>query len=145
MPWIILLLPWLELWTLIELGASTSALTALAWVFATLLLGLSMIRRQGLQVLQQMQRDADTGFFSPQLLSDDLAMICSGMLLMVPGLITDSLALLVLIGPLRRKLLGLGKWQVQSGTASYRQRSPESPQSGDEPTTLEGDFRRLDD
>jgi len=43
----ILLLPWLELFTLIELGIRTSALTALAWVLATLLLGLALLQRQG--------------------------------------------------------------------------------------------------
>ena len=32
MGWVFVLYPFLELWSLIELGAQTSALTALAWV-----------------------------------------------------------------------------------------------------------------
>ena len=43
----IMLLPWLELFTLIELGIKTSALTALMYVFTTLLLGLAIVQRQG--------------------------------------------------------------------------------------------------
>ena len=150
MRWIFLLLPWLELWTLIELGAATSALTALGWVFLSLVLGLTMIRRQGLNMLQQMQREADSGFFTPRLLMDDLALVSSGLLLMVPGLITDCMAVVMLIGPLRRKLLGLGRWQVEVEGASFtaRPRSADGaggPQQPGQPTTLEGDFRRLDD
>jgi len=138
---LILLFPWLELWTLIELGARTSALTALAYVFATLVLGIAMIRRQGLTLLQQMQRDAEVGFFSPRLLMDDLALVSAGLLFMVPGIITDVMALLVLIGPLRRRLLGLGRWQVH--TTHTRTGGPSG--DADDPVTLEGEFRRLDD
>ncbi len=150
MPWIFLLLPWLELWTLIELGSAIGGLTALMYVFVTLVLGLAMIRRQGLNMLRQMQRDADSGFFGPQLLVDDLALVTSGLLLLIPGLITDCMALLVLIGPLRRRLLGLGarsgRWQVHSTT--YTSRGPddsETPRKDSDRVTLEGDFHRLDD
>jgi len=134
MRWIFLLLPWIELWTLIELGAATSGLTALAWVFLSLMLGLSLIRRQGMQMLSEMQRQDGVRMLGPQLLADELALVSSGVLLMVPGLITDSLALLFLIGPLRRRVLRAGRWDEQ----------PPSPDGG-EHVTLEGDFRRLDD
>ena len=43
-----LLLPWLELFTLIQLGIETSALTALGYVFLTFLAGLFVLRIQGM-------------------------------------------------------------------------------------------------
>ena len=150
MPWILFLLPWLELWTLIELGGAIGGFTTVLYVFATLMLGLTMIRRQGLILLRQMQQDADQGFFGPQLLMDDLALVTSGLLLMIPGLITDFSALLVLIGPLRRRLLGLGarsgRWKAH--TTTFHSQGPNSPdQAGPDSRhdTLEGEFRRLDD
>ena len=142
MPWIFLLLPWIELWTLIELGAVVGALGALLYVFATLVLGLALLRRQGLAVVRKMQQEYGGRFVGPQLLLDDMAIFSSGLLLMIPGLITDSLALLCLIGPLRRRLLGLlgnGASQHSAGGDQTRHRS----ESGGD--TLEGEFRRLDD
>ena len=106
MPWLFLLLPWIELWTLIELGSATSALTALAQVFLTLMFGLGLVRRQGLQMLGEMQRQG--GMFGPQMLMDDLSVVSCGLLLMVPGLVTDTLGVVLLIGPLRRRLMRLG-------------------------------------
>ncbi len=51
----IIILPWLELFTLIELGVKTSALTALAYVFATLLLGIAILQRQGRGMFERLQ------------------------------------------------------------------------------------------
>jgi len=160
MPWFIFLFPLLELYTLIVFGDEYGALTAIAWVVLGVFLGMAMIRRQGLSMIRQMQRDAQSGLISARMLGDDLAVVTSGLLLMVPGLITDVMALLVLIGPLRRRLVGSrGTERVTVHTrASYR--SP-GDEAGDRPgdgrgdkrrdghdrgnVTLEGDYRRLDD
>ena len=149
MPWIFLLLPWIELWTLIELGSEIGGLFALLYVFATLMLGLSMLRRQGLAIVRKMQREQGAGFIGPQLLLDDMAIVSCGLLLMVPGLITDFLAVLCLVGPLRRRLLGLfGVKPAVADADAFTQRPDgvvpgrQSPAGGD---TLEGEFKRLDD
>ena len=140
---LLFLFPWIELWTLIQLGIDTSALTAVAWVFFTLVLGVSLIRRQGLAMLQQMQRDSQTGMITPRFLGDDLAVVTSGLLLMIPGLITDCLSLVVLIGPLRRGLLRLGPDRYRAEARFYSN----SPPRGDaqDNVTIDGDYRRLDD
>ncbi len=134
---LILLLPWLELLTLIQLGIETSALTALAYVLFTLLLGFWLLRRQGMDIFQRL-RDAQQGVVpGPQLLLDDMAMGLAAVLLMVPGLLSDVAALVVMIGPLRRRLVrGLSGPQAQP----YR---PEQDSAG--PTTLEGEYRRVDE
>lgn len=140
MPLIFLLLPWLELWTLIELGSSTSALTAMLYVLATLMLGAALIRHQGVALLRQMQAQAGSGrMLGPQLLMDDLALVSCGLLLMIPGLITDLLAVVFLIGPLRRRLLGV--WQRPDAVVEEPHTRPQGPsQRG--PVTLEGEFER---
>jgi len=43
----LLMLPWLELFTLIQLGIYTSALTAMLYVLVTLILGIVILQRQG--------------------------------------------------------------------------------------------------
>jgi UPF0716 protein FxsA len=141
MPWIFLLLPWLELWTLIELGSATSGLTAMAYVFVTLAVGITLIRRQGEGMMSRLREQAQDGLFNPEWLVDDLALVGAGVLLMIPGLITDSLALIFLIAPLRRGLGRLlGVKMVQSGqSAQFRTTDSE------EQVTLEGEYRRVDD
>ncbi len=154
MQWFFLLFPFFELWTLIELGAATSPLLAIGWVVLGIVLGMSMIRRQGLNMIRQAQRDAAQqsaagGFITPRFLGDDLAVVTAGFLLMVPGLVTDTLALIVLVGPLRRGLLGIAPARYRSQAtfrAEYRAHSTGSdPQSSSDPVTLEGDFQRVED
>ncbi|MEM0952903.1 MAG: FxsA family protein [Pseudomonadota bacterium] len=153
---IFLLFPLLELYTLIALGSAYGALTAIAWVVLGIFLGMSMIRRQGLSMIRQLQQDAETGLISARMLGDDLAVVTSGLLLIVPGLVTDIMAALVLIGPLRRRLAGIGSTERVTVSDTYRAQDSSPGRAQPDPgardasirdhnVTLEGDYRRLDD
>ncbi|MEM1113464.1 MAG: FxsA family protein [Pseudomonadota bacterium] len=133
----LLLLPWLELFTLIQLGVETSALTALAWVFATLFLGLFLLQRQGMGMFERLRQAQDGRVLGPQLLLDDVAVGLAALLLMVPGLISDCAAVLVMFGPLRRRL---ARWWGGPQAEPYR---PEMDREAND--TIEGSFRRIDD
>lgn len=74
------------------------------WFIAAFMLGLSLLRASKAQLmpqLQQMQMGMMTG--TPPNMSV-LGRALAGVLLMIPGLITDVLALLVLLPPVQRKL-----------------------------------------
>lgn len=135
-----MLLPWLELFTLIQLGIETSALTALFYVFATFVLGVVVLRRQGAKMLDRM-RDVQLGRISgAQLLVDDLSMGLAGVLLMFPGMISDFAALIVMIGPLRRRVAAaLG---VKPAASAHTASAGHEPQDN---VTIEGDYTRVDD
>jgi UPF0716 protein FxsA len=137
MRFLILLFPWLELFTLIQLGIETSALTALAWVFVTLLLGLALLQRQGRDMFENLRQAQDGRVFGPQLMLDDMAMGLAGLLLIVPGLITDAAALLVMLGPLRRRVA-----RALFGPPPEPYVPERDSRAGE---TLEGSFRRIDD
>ena len=127
MRFLIILLPWLELFTLIKLGIETSALTALGYVLFTFLVGLYIVRRQGRDLFEQLRQSQEGRILGPDLLVDDMAVGFAGLLLMIPGMITDFIALLVLIGPLRRRLgTGLPRPE-RAGLRRLRQ----LPQRGD--------------
>ena len=104
MRWLILLLPWVELYTLIQLGGRIGALGAVFYVFVTLVLGVSILRLQGMEILGRMRDVQRGGLVMGRFFADDLAVGFAGLLLMIPGLITDAMAVLVLIGPLWRRL-----------------------------------------
>jgi len=135
---LILLLPWLELFSLIQLGIASSALTALGWVLLTLLAGLVLLQWRGREVLRQMQVPGVT-VLSGRLLGDETAWFTAGLLLMIPGLVTDVAAVLLLIGPLRRRV----------AAAIRRDDGSDDPPSAGSPrrpsVTIDGEYRRLDD
>ena len=137
MRWFVMLLPWLELFTLIELGIKTSALTALAYVFVTFLLGVVILQRQGAGMFERLRQTQEGRIIGPQLLLDDMALGLAGLLLIIPGMVTDAGALLVMFGPLRRRLV-----QWLGGT----QPEPYAPER-DSTThvTIEGRYRRVED
>ena len=135
----LMLLPWLELFTLIQLGIETSALTALGYVLLTFALGVVVLRRQGLGMFQRLQEAQEGRILGRQLLLDDMAMGLAGLLLIFPGMITDVAALLVMIGPLRRRLArALGGPQPEP----Y---APERVRETQVHITIEGEFTPVDD
>jgi len=133
----ILLLPWLELFTLIQLGVKTSALTAFIYVLATLFLGIAVLRRQGEGMFERLRESQEGRIIGGDLLMDDMALGLAGLLLIFPGMISDVAALCVMVGPLRRRL---SRWVNGPTPEKY------APQRDHrEIATLEGDFREIDD
>jgi len=134
---VFLLLPWLELFTLIELGIHTSALTAIGYVLVTAVIGLGILQRQGRGMFERLRQAQDGRIVGPQLLIDDMSLGLAGLLLIFPGVITDIAALLVMIGPVRRRLL-----RAFAGPQPEVY-IPERDAGSHE--TIEGDYRRLDE
>ncbi len=135
MRFLIALLPWLELLTLIQLGIETSALTALAYVFCTFVLGVAVLRHQGMEIFTRLRESQQGRIIGQQLLVDEMAVGLAGILLLIPGLISDFAAIVVLIGPLRRRI---GRWLMGPQPEQYK---PERDSS--EHITIDGDFRRV--
>jgi UPF0716 protein FxsA len=134
---VLLLLPWLELFTLIELGIKTGALTALAYVFATALIGLMILQRQGRGMFERLRRGRTGMLTGPGLLLDDMGMAFAALLLIFPGMITDVIAVLVAIGPLRRRML---RAFSRDGSVDF-----DGGGNGVSRDAIEGEYRRIDD
>lgn len=132
-----LLLPWLELFTLIQLGVETSALTALGYVLLTFLAGLFVLRIQGMEMFNRLREAQSGSVIGPGMLMDDMAVGMAGLLLMFPGMISDVAALVVLVGPLRRRL---ARWLAGPQAEPYVPGRDHT-----ETTTIEGDFQRVDE
>ena len=101
MRWIVFLYPWLELWSLLALGSRTSAGMAMLWVLGAGVLGVIMIRVAGAQTLGQLRAAQQSGNLQAQLLQDHVALAIVGLLLFIPGMVSDVLAVLLFIRPLR--------------------------------------------
>ena len=75
MRWFFLLLPWAELFTLIKLGGSIGALATLFYVFATFVLGMSIVRLQGMELIGNLRQAEYGQFVSRQRLDKQFQMI----------------------------------------------------------------------
>ena len=152
MKWLLFLYPWLELWSLIELGSQTNATMAMLWVLGAGVLGIALFRLAGRQTLGHLQQAQREGALSEQLLMGNVARLVAGVLLIVPGLISDALAVVVLIAPLRVLLAKLlvggsvntqdGHYQGQAGSSGFQTASRNSRFENDG-VTLEGEFESV--
>jgi len=146
-------MPILEMWVLIKVGSSIGALSTIALVLLTAMVGLALIRSQGLSTLTRINQKMAEGQLPATELLEGFFLAIGGALLLTPGFITDAIGFSCLIPLLRVRIIGLflkrGWLQAQSNfnaQAHYRQQSssPVGPNNIDGKTTIEGDFKRED-
>ena len=90
-------------------------------------------------MIDRLRQGQDGRIIGPQLLLDDVAMGFAALLLMIPGMITDLAACIIVIGPLRRRLA-----RMLSGPQPETY-IPERDKGSHRHETLEGIFRTIDD
>lgn len=96
--------PILELALLIRVGQFLGVGNAIGIVIITGLFGAILTKSQGLLTVEKIQKDLNEGIMPTERLLDGLLILCGGILLITPGLITDTLGLTALI-PLSRGLI----------------------------------------
>ena len=94
---LLLLLPFMELASLILLGQRIGVGATLLWVLGTGLVGRVLIQRQGWSMLQQLQIRMAENRSPFAVLKTGMWWLLAGVLLMIPGLITDTLAVACLV------------------------------------------------
>jgi len=142
--WVVFLYPWLELWSLLALGSRTSAGTALLWVLAAGVLGVMLIRVAGAQTLGQLRTAQQSGSLQAQLLQNNVALAIVGLLLLIPGMVSDALAVLLLIRPLRSLLYrSVVPSEGFSGEFSGGFQHTHHTHQGDDGVTLEGEYEQV--
>lgn len=102
----VVLLPLIELFGLIQVGQAQGFWPLLGWVLASAVLGLGIIRTQGLQTMARYQSALLSGTSPGRALVDGASIWVGGMLLLVPGFLTDALALALFFPPSRRLFQG---------------------------------------
>ena len=104
---VILALPFAELFVFVAVAASIGFGWALLLVLTSSLAGGLILRRAGGNHIARVRTAMNQGSFTAiQADGTGIATLFAGILLLVPGFITDVLALLLLIAPLRRLMAG---------------------------------------
>lgn len=121
-------LPATELYLLIQLGGEIGVMETIGIVLITGLLGASLARSQGRQVIGRLEKNVRSGHMPPEDLIQAFLIVFGGVLLVTPGIITDVIGFLMII-PGSRTLFsiwlkkafknGVKMGKIQFHTAQY--------------------------
>jgi len=116
-------LPVVELVTVIEVGRRLGTALTVVLVMGTGLVGAVMARSQGTMVLRRLLWALEEGRMPADELLHGLFVFAGGLLLMLPGLITDGVGLALLIPSTRRLAVSfLKRWlarQLERGSITF--------------------------
>mgnify|MGYP006294641913 FL=1 len=99
-----LLLPFVDLYILIELTSYIGFAETLGLIIATGVIGAFIVKREGKNVLGKLQRSVSAQEVSRNLLEGVLLAI-GGLMLLSPGLVTDFIGFLMVLRPTRERLM----------------------------------------
>lgn len=136
--WLLLGLPLVEVYLLIEIGARIGGFLTVFLVVSTAALGLQLIRYQGLSTFLKVQASLKRGELPALELLEGVVLLVAGAFLLTPGFLSDALGFLALMPVLRRRVLS---YALAKGVI----RQPRGPASPTGPRTIEGEFSRQDD
>jgi UPF0716 protein FxsA len=90
-------LPLLELYILIKIGSYLGAFLTISLIIFTALLGLLLARFEGLRTWHQIRQSLSQGIVPAEEMLDSVLIFVGGVLFVIPGVITDLAALVLLI------------------------------------------------
>ncbi len=107
----------LELWGLITIGSWIGGWNTVLLVILTGILGAWLAKQQGMQVFRMVQHQLSRGQMPTDSLIDGVLILVGGILLLLPGFVTDVIGLVFLIPYTRmiiRHLLKRWLWNLIS-------------------------------
>jgi len=99
------LIPVLELWLLLRIGSWLGAGATVALVVLTGVVGATLARREGVHAWSAVQAELSAGRLPGRELLEALLVLLAGIVLVTPGVLTDAAGLLLLVRPLRGRLV----------------------------------------
>jgi len=143
---LLFLLPFLEIYVLIAVGGMIGVVPTILLMLGLSVFGAYILSRQGLRALIEVQRLLVRGQMPVDAMLDGVGLTLAGVLLVVPGLITDVFGFGLLIPQARRWLMrrALGLLVGEKVSHTVKQ-SHQSKSASGANTVIEGEFRRLDE
>jgi UPF0716 protein FxsA len=133
--------PLLEIAVFIEVGDRLGLWNTLGFIILTAIIGIWLLRIQGLATLSRARSQIDQGVLPTSELFDGVCLLIAGVLLLTPGFVTDSIGFALLAPPLRnllRRWLGR-RMELRMTTSTGR-----GPPDGDFRDNVRGPFNGSD-
>jgi len=111
------LVPLVELWLLLRIGAWVGLLPTLALVIGTGAAGAWLARREGVRCWAAVRGELGAGRVPGEELLHAFLVLAAGLLLVTPGILTDLTGLALLVRPVRRVVVRSLRRRLEAGVA----------------------------
>mgnify|MGYP001200666525 CR=1 FL=1 len=96
-----IIIPIIEIAIFITVGSNIGILNTIAIILITALAGIYLVRKQGLSLLFNAQRNMSQGIFPTQEIKGGIFLLVSGLLLITPGFFTDCFGFAMFLKPVQ--------------------------------------------
>ena len=98
---IFIFIPIIEIVIFITVGSNIGILNTIAIILLTAIVGIFFVKRQGLSLLFNAQRNMSQGIFPKQEIKGGIFLLISGLLLITPGFFTDCIGFAMFLRPIQ--------------------------------------------
>ena len=98
---------WVEFEALIYIGSEIGGLASFLGIFVTAFIGMWLLRSQGRAVLANWQNNLTRGELEANSLASGLSLLLGGLLMLLPGYVTDAIGILCFVPGLRTIIGGI--------------------------------------
>ena len=96
-----IIIPIIEIAIFITVGSNIGILNTIAIILLTAVIGIYFVRRQGISLLFNAQRNMSQGVMPAEEIKGGIFLLISGLLLITPGFFTDCVGSLMFIKPVQ--------------------------------------------
>ncbi len=114
---VLVVLPVAEVWLVIEVGGRLGVIGTVAALVAVSIIGTALVRAEGLRVMRAFLEATSRGEMPTREIVHGAFLVASGVLLLVPGFVSDILGIVLLLPPVRAAAAAL---VVRRGRGSRR-------------------------
>ena len=157
--WLFLAAPLIELWFMIRVGSEIGAIPTIFLLIMAGSIGMSILRKQSFDTLLRVNQRLQTGEVPAVEILEGFILTLAAVLLIIPGFITDILAIPLLAPPLRswlvKRFLRTGYYQQHyyrqdtytkdTYEQSTYENSTYKQSTGQNNDIIDGEFKREDD
>ncbi|QIW15387.1 hypothetical protein A4G20_03075 [Pasteurellaceae bacterium RH1A] len=133
-----------EISLLVAIGSSIGVLPLILLMIAISVAGLWLIKLRGLFTIMQIRADISRGKVPTDALISSLLFVVAGILLLIPGIISDILAVLMVL-PITRTFIKAYLLKYFSSKMTFARFGNFQQQAGQNPNTFDAEFERKQD
>lgn len=119
---VVLAVPLVEIYLMIQVGGAIGALPTIGLLLLSAVVGVVIVKREGLGIIRRLQTQMRVGDSPGNDLLDGVLIVLAGVLLVIPGFLSDAVALLLLVPPVRRFARSAVAHRVQARIATLVER-----------------------
>tara|TARA_R110001592_G_scaffold346310_2_gene638840 strand:+ start:22338 stop:22964 length:627 start_codon:yes stop_codon:yes gene_type:complete len=154
---IFIIVPVIEMYLLIKVGAVIGGLYTIGLVLLTALIGVSLLKKQGLSTFMTAQQKMQTGQMPITEIAEGLMLAVAGALLLTPGFVTDTVGFILLTPVLRQHIAKqvFQSWMKNAKQANFTSSThfytnqeafrQNYSEGNDKSDVIEGEFQELPD